>query len=107
MPERDPANYSLVTYLWVLGVSAMGGFVNFVKRVRDGIARPFNLFELVGELVTSGLAGIITFYLCEYAGFDRALTGAFVGICGHMGSRAFMLFEQGLENWFKKFWGVQ
>ena len=106
MPERDPTNYSLATYLWVFGVSAMGGFANFVKRVRAGLTRPFNLFELVGELVTSALAGIITFYLCEFAGIDQVLTAGLVGICGHMGSRAFMLFEQGLETWLRKVWGV-
>ena len=106
MPEKDPTNYSLLTYLWVLGLSAMGGLVSFFKKVQQGVARPFNLFEIVGEVVTSGFAGVITFYLCEWAEMDRMLTAALVGVCGHMGSRAFTLFEKVLEDRLKKLWGV-
>ena len=93
MPEKDPTNYSMLTYMWVIGLSAWGGFVGFWNKLRAGKTRPFNITELVGELVTSAFAGVLTFWLCESAGFSPLITAAFVGICGHMGSRAIAQME--------------
>lgn len=93
MPEKDPTTYSLITYLWVFGLSALGGVVNFFRKVKAGVARTFNFAELIGELVTSAFAGIITFWFCELADFRPLLTAGLVGISGHMGSRAIFHLE--------------
>lgn len=97
MPEKDPSNYSALTYLWVLGLSAWGGVVSFFRKVREGHASKFSFMELIGELVTSAFAGIITFYLCEAGEFTQLWTAVFVGVSGHMGTRA--IFH--IENLFK------
>lgn len=93
MPEKDPTTYSLLTYAWVFMLSALGGAVNFVRKVRLGHTRAFNIPEFVGELVTSAFAGIITFWLCEAAEIRPLFTAAMVGIAGHMGSRAIFHLE--------------
>lgn len=98
MPEKNPENYQLLTYIWVIGLSAWGGVVGFWRKMKDGRARPFNIMELVGEIFTSAFAGVMTFLLCEAAGFSSLLTAAFVGISGHMGSRAIAM----MENYFSK-----
>lgn len=103
MLEKDPQNYELLTYVWVFGLSAWGGVVSFYRKMRDGRARPFNVMELVGEIFTSAFVGVITFLMCEAAGISSILTAAFVGISGHMGSRAIGMFEQYFANKF----GVQ
>lgn len=100
MPEKDPTNYSLITYLWVICLSAWGGTVNFMRKRKSGEARPFNLAELIGEIFTSGFAGVITFWLCEAAGIGGLITAALVGISGHMGSRAIFRFERWAESKF-------
>lgn len=97
MPEKDPATYGLVTYAWVLLLSFWGGAVSFMRKLKAGEVRVFNVTELIGELVTSGFAGVITFYLCQWSNFPDLLTAALVGVSGHMGSRA--IFH--LENLFK------
>lgn len=97
---KDPTSYGLLTYLWVIGLSVLGGVVNFARKVKQGFARPFNLVELLGEIFTAAFAGVITFYLCEAAELNPLLTAAFVGICGHMGSRALFLFEKMVANKF-------
>lgn len=100
MPEKDPSNYELITYAWVLGISMLGGIVSFLRKMRSGAARAFNIVEFIGEIVTSAFVGILTFYFCESAGISPVLTAAFVGISGHMGSRAIFMFEKKLERYF-------
>lgn len=100
MPEKDPTTYSLITYLWVLGVASMGGIAGYVRKVKAGSAEKFSIMEVVGEMFISGFTGLITFWFCESAGIDPLLTAAFVGISGHMGSRAIALFEDSLKRRF-------
>lgn len=100
MIDKDPTSYSLVTYLWVFLLAMLGGIVNFMRKLQAGHARVFNMVEFIGEIVTSAFAGVITFWLCENAGFSPLVTAAFVGISGHMGSRAIFMFENWLKNKF-------
>jgi hypothetical protein len=95
--EKDPTSYSLLTYSWVFLLAALGGVVNFMRKLQVGAVRPFNIVEFVGELFTSAFAGIITFWLCEASHIDPLITAALVGVSGHMGSRAIFA----LENWLK------
>jgi hypothetical protein len=102
MPEKDPSTYTWLTYLWVGGLAIAGGFVNWIQKVKKGDARPFNFPELFGELATSAFTGVITFYLCEWADIPPLLSAVFIGISGHMGSRAIFLAEGYVEKWAKQ-----
>ena len=97
MPEKSPESYSLITYSWVIALAILGGIVSFIRKMQLGQARIFNIVELIGEIVTSAFAGILTFWLCEASHFDPLITAALVGVSGHMGSRAIFA----LENWLK------
>ena len=103
MPDKDPTSYQLLTYLWVMLLAAWGGIASYIRRVRSGTAEKFSVMELIGEIVISGFTGVLTFWLCELAGFPGLLTAAFVGISGHMGSRAIAL----MEDSFKRKMGVR
>lgn len=98
MPEKDPTTYSMITYLWVIGLSTIGGFVSFMRKVREGNAKFINITELIGEIVTAGFAGVLTFWLCEAADMAPLVSAAMVGVSGHMGSRVIMQ----LEVWLSK-----
>ena len=100
MPEKDLNTYSMITYLWVTGLSMLGGFVSFARKVKEGKARAFNIIELIGEIITSAFTGIVTFFLCQAAGVGELWTIAFVGISGHMGTRAIFLMEKFFERRF-------
>ena len=100
MLEKDPTSYSFLTYGWVFALAILGGIVNFMRKLALGQTRIFNIAELVGEIVTSGFAGVLTFWLCENAGIAPLVTAALVGISGHMGSRALFLFEDFLKSKF-------
>lgn len=101
MPEKDPSNYSLLTYLWIFFLAGWGGLVSFLAKVKAGETRYFNFSELIGELVTAAFTGMITFWFCELAGFKPLLTAAFVGVAGHMGSRLMFQFEKALQRKFE------
>lgn len=92
----------LATYGWIIGISILGGVASFYQKVKKGQARWINLGELFGELATSALAGVLTYWVCRYAGLSEWLTAAFIGIGGHMGSRALFLLEKMLERWFER-----
>ena len=93
-PDKDPSTYSLITYLWVTGLAAWGGLVNFYRKVKSGETRSFDVVGLIGEIATSAFAGLTTFWLCEAAQFDPLVTAALVGISGHMGSQTIYQLER-------------
>jgi len=104
MPYKDPSLFSqiadLLTYGWVIGLSLLGGAASFVRRVRSGQAKYSNIVELIGELVVSAFAGLVTFFLCRTANFDEELSAAFIAISGHMGTRIIFKFESYLVRKF-------
>jgi hypothetical protein len=98
-PPISPFDGALwLTYLWVLVISLFGGTSNFIRKLKQGKARPWNVVEFVGELVVSALAGLITFWLCHAAGVNPWLEAALIAIAGHMGARALFHFEGFLER---------
>jgi len=102
MMEKDPLSYSVLTYAWVFALAVLGGRRNFMRKLQEGHARAFNIIEFIGEIVTSAFAGVITFWLCEKADLSPLITAAFVGVSGHMGSRAIFAFEEFLKAKFPK-----
>lgn len=102
MPEKDPFNYTLLTYAWIFMLSMWGGVVSFFQKVRDGKTRASNIMEFFGELSTSAFVGLATFYLCEFSDVDRLLTAVFVAVSGHMGTKAVFLLEQFAERVARK-----
>lgn len=100
MPQNSPENYGLITYLWVIGLSVLGGTAHNIAKIKNGTLKRFSIPEWVGDIAIAAFIGIITFYLCEAAGFTPPLTAALVGVASHMGTRAMVIFERML---FRKF----
>jgi len=86
-------------------LAAWGGLASYLKKVKEGKKDKFSITELVGEMMTSGFIGLLTFYLCSFADFPVYITAFLVGISGHMGSKAVEQFEDFFDAWLKKiFW---
>ncbi|WP_201353804.1 phage holin family protein [Hydrogenimonas urashimensis] len=92
MPHNSPENVPFVTYLWVLALSLWGGIASNIRKVRNGTVR-FSISELVGDVVISGFIGLLTYFICEYYEVATMLTAVFVGISGHMGTKAIFAME--------------
>ena len=96
MPQNDPTNYGLITYMWILILSAWGGTAHNIRKIREGDLKRFSITEWIGDMVVAGFIGVITFYLCEYAHFEPVLTAAVVGITSHQGTRGIILLERAI-----------
>lgn len=100
--QKTAFDYSLTQYGVTLAVALLGGFVGWVNKVRKGELAMFSIFHLIGELATSSLAGLLCFWICEWAGAAPLLTIALVAISGHMGARSIALFEQWAAKRFEQ-----
>lgn len=100
---KDPMDYSLRQYGFILGIALLGGLVGWAGKVRKGEISAFSLNHLVGELATSALAGLLCFWLCEWAGVAPLLTAALTGIFGHMGTRGLSMLEEWGKSKFPEF----
>ena len=99
-PEKTITGYALLTYAWVLTLSTWGGLVNYLSKVRAGAIARFNITELIGDMFISGFTGVLTFWMCEAAGFNELTTAVCVGISGHMGARMIGKLENVMSRKF-------
>lgn len=90
---KDVDSFTILTYGWVIFLSIWGGVVNYVNKVKAGTATRFNITELIGDIVTSGFVGVLTFWMCQASAIDPLLTAVMVGVAGHMGARAIAKLE--------------
>lgn len=89
--DNQPFGIGLGHYLWPAILASWGGLVHYIQRSRR--SRYFSIVELIGELVTSAFAGIITYMVSLHLHMDPIPAAALAGIAGHMGSRSLFLLE--------------
>ena len=99
MPDKTSEAVSWLLQLVPMGfaalLAALGGAVQYFNKIdRHGL--PFSLTKFLVEICTSGFVGIVSFELCDSAGFSWQLTAAMVAISGHMGARALILIENNI-----------
>ena len=88
-------------WAWVLVLSAWGGVVRNIRKIKDGEIPGFTFIELVYDIIVSGFVGVLTFLLCQYAGVDSVLSAILIGVSSHMGARALAPFEQAFGVWVR------
>lgn len=98
MPEKDPANWSALTWILVIGAGVAGGYINWYTKFRITNKRHFNALELIGELTSSALLSLGTYMLLE-SYFPVGVCIAAGGIAGHMGTRLLFAVESAFEKW--------
>lgn len=102
MAAKDPMNYPLKTYGFMLFVAVMGGFVSFYAKVRRNEIAGASLMHLIGEIATSAFAGLLVFWLCEWLDVPQILTAPLVGVAGHMGAKVITLLEEAAKRKFNQ-----
>lgn len=91
-----PEDYSLVTYIWILGLAMAGGFVSFMNKLRKG--KKWKWIEFVAEIAASAFAGVLVFYISQSMGLSQIMSVSLSGIAGHSSSKALSLLEGVLTN---------
>lgn len=99
---KDPLAYPLKTYGLMLLMAIFGGFVSWYGKVVRKELPVASLFHLIGELATSAFAGMMMFFLCEWAGSPTLLTVAIVSMSGHMGAKLLGWVEEKLKKFLEK-----
>lgn len=97
---RDVTSYTLKQWGICLGMAVLGGVANWWGQVRRGELPISSVSSLVGEVFIAAFAGLLAFFICDWANFPQGLTAAMTGICGHMGGRAVAMFERWAEAKF-------
>jgi predicted CDP-diglyceride synthetase/phosphatidate cytidylyltransferase len=98
MPEKSPETYAWITYAWVMLLASWGGIVGYIRKVKDGLSPRFSLTEMIGEVVTSGFFGLLTFWAAQASGLDQLMTAVLVGISGHAGARTVFIVEKFIQK---------
>jgi hypothetical protein len=84
---------AMLSWALLIGLSLWGGLASFVRKMKDGHVRAFNITELVGELTVSGFTGVVMANICDSIHTGEPMKYALVGITAHMGSRALFKLE--------------
>ncbi len=98
MPEKDPANWALGTWVLALSMAVGGGLINWYARIKRGHARAFNFVELIGEIFTSGLVGLGVFMFLSSWDQPAGACAAAAGVSGHMATRLLFAIERAIER---------
>ena len=98
MPEKDPANWALGTWVLALSMAIGGGLINWYARIKRGHARAFNSIELIGEIFTSGLVGLGVFMFLSSWDQPAGACAAAAGVTGHMATRLLFAIERAIER---------
>ena len=107
MPEKDPTNWAIGTWMLALAMSFGGGVVNWYAKVRAGNSRAFNIVELIGEVFTSGFVGMGMFMALDGFDFNPGICGAAAGVSGHMATRLLFAIERAFEAKLNDWSGVK
>lgn len=100
----------IVVLPWVLFLSLIGGLAAFITRLNNATTqKPLGkiFLSLLGELVLSLFAGLITFLICQHWQTEEVLTAVWVALSGHMGGNAVDKMIKFANNKIDKFTGGQ
>lgn len=100
---------SQIGSIWLLSLAMLAGGVHYINKVRRNKHLFFSWSELIGELLSAGLVGIATIYLCRAVELNTAWTGFLVAIAGHISSRLLFILDarteqiitMAIRKWFK------
>ena len=97
MPEKDPTTWTWATWLLAIGMGFSGGAVNLWAKLKSQHPRAFSIFEVIGELFTSGFIGAGSFMAAYALGASEGISAGVAGIAGHMSTRLLFALERAAE----------
>lgn len=93
-----PLDYTWTEYALLLAVAVLGGMVGWYGRLQSESPPKVSVLQVVGEVGTSAFAGLLAFWLTQWAGAPQLLSICIVGVAGHMGAR----FLYSMESWVRQ-----
>jgi len=96
MQDSDLTTWPAITWIIAIVMSLSGGLINWISH-HSG-KTPFKIFELLGELFTSGFVGVGLFMLLDSLHQPLGICAASAGVGGHMATRFLFLVERIIDN---------
>lgn len=96
MSDENHLASNAVSYFAMTIFALWGGLANYIRRARAGEVQ-YRIIELIGELIVSAFAGLVTGMLLLEFGTSQVLSVALAGIGGHMGTRLIYALEAALS----------
>jgi len=101
MIDKDPSTFSLATYIWVAALSLLGGLITAWKTWLNSKQRTYTISHFGLDLLSSSLAGLITFWLATAAEINALVTATLIAISGTMGTRAINELQFFWKRWIR------
>lgn len=105
MPDKDPTAWTWATWLLAIGMGFSGGAVNLWAKLKSRHPKAFSIFEVIGELFTSGFVGAGAFMVLYSWGAPEGISAGAAGIAGHMSTRLLFALERAAEKRLKTILG--
>ena len=87
MPEKSPETWSLATWLIVMGMSLLGGFTSYYRRVKAGMPAAISFIEILGEAALCVMMGFCGFLFADWWFNDQRISIASSGLAAHFAVR--------------------
>lgn len=96
MPEKSPETISLITYLWVIALSLLGGVVSYSQRLAHG--KRWNIIEALSVQLAAILSGLMVFFACSWQDINPMLTAMLISLASVNSSQAIRLLTEKVKE---------
>jgi hypothetical protein len=103
---RNPLQISLAEYGLMLSIAILGGLVGWIRKVKAGDLPPWSLAQLIGEMVISAFAGLLTFWAATAIGMQPMVIAPLAGMAGLAGSKGLALAERYAQKFAERRLGL-
>lgn len=98
VPDKDPTLWNAATWTLACVMAFGSGAINWWARAKQGNPRVFSVFELLGEMLTSGLVGVGAFMFLASYDSPAGVCAAAAGVAGHGAARLLYVLERAVER---------
>ena len=91
--DKSPETYTLATYAGVVGLALLTGITSYLNSPRYRQAG-ISFVHLLSHVLSSVVAGLITFWGGEALGLSPLVTAICVALAGHTGGSAIGILER-------------
>ena len=99
-PPEGPLSVEQIVPTGIMfAVATLAGGLAYWRKWKAG--KPFSVLEFVLELLTSGVCGVVFYWIFLGLGVNEYLAAAGCAITGHMGSRSLFIGRKILTGIFK------
>jgi hypothetical protein len=103
---RNPLQITVAEYGLMIGVAILGGLVTWIRKVKAGELPPWSIAQLIGEMVISGFAGLLTFWGCTAVDMPLVVIAPLAGMAGLAGSKGLVLAEKYAQKFAERRLGL-